>query len=534
MHIRSLTLNGFMRHTGTDLRLPDKGVVLVTGVNGGGKSSLLESVAFAVFGKTLRGTQPWPETGGSLRVMTDTVDITCTKKGSGSAKVAWHAHDGNSVNYDTPTKARAALATMVGAFDTWRRTSVFSASDAAHYSLATDSERKLLIERLLGHDRFDEALKACRADAKANGVALQSLQLRQAAAKERVRGLQARIEDAHQVSVTQTASLVPQARINAASAEIAAMKAQERELGQAAQAEQKAVAEAEADVRTAARELSALNHDNCPTCGSAIEEDRKCTLRGAVDQANRRAKAARVAIEANSRARQAELHELQEELASLRQIVASADAAKRAYDANAAAIAAHTAKLSSLNADLVKAMTEGLGAEEKIAVLQAEAAELDSVESVLGLRGVRAHLLGKALRALTGLANARLATLFPGVTVLIAESNDRLVMEVKGLPHAEGYEGCSSGERRRVDIAVLFALGDLEALSRGAKAGTLFLDEVADTLDTEGVDAVATLLADLAKERAVVLITHNKDLVARLSTVAVLRAHVSEGAVSCY
>jgi DNA repair exonuclease SbcCD ATPase subunit len=66
--------------------------------------------------------------------------------------------------FESKTQAQNALDALIGPYDVWRRSSTFSSQDAAHFSLATDSERKRLLETILGLDIFDTALEECRID----------------------------------------------------------------------------------------------------------------------------------------------------------------------------------------------------------------------------------------------------------------------------------------------------------------------------------------------------------------------------------
>jgi len=91
---------------------------------------------------------------------------------------------------------------------------------------------------------------------------------------------------------------------------------------------------------------------------------------------------------------------------------------------------------------------------------------------------------------------------------------------VHGIGGGHGYKATSQGERRRQDIALLLAF---------AGQGTLFFDEVFDSVDKEGIDAVAQVISELAAERCVVVITHNEDLADRVPHVAHWR--VKEGVV---
>ncbi len=108
-------------------------------------------------------------------------------------------------------------------------------------------------------------------------------------------------------------------------------------------------------------------------------------------------------------------------------------------------------------------------------------------------------------------------------------TNDSISLEVHGLGRGS-YKSTSGGERRRVDVALLLALGEVAAAARGGVPGTLFFDEVFDCLDDAGIEAIGDVLAELAKARCVVVITHSKPLIQRLRASASL--HIAGGAIA--
>ena len=175
--VSRLMMEHFTRHTQTDIRLPKTGVVLVTGPNGHGKSSVVEAVGYGLWGETLRGTNPWPEDKkkGLIRVDMHSGLWAQTEASKGAPKkFGWEYQDpasgkstGGLTNWENVTKGREALERFIGfGFDLWRRTSVFSSSDAAHFTLSSDAERKRFLESVLGLGIFDEASDACRRDMK--------------------------------------------------------------------------------------------------------------------------------------------------------------------------------------------------------------------------------------------------------------------------------------------------------------------------------------------------------------------------------
>lgn len=173
MIIKTLEALQFTSWEAGHVDLPETGVVVVTGLNGAGKSTMIEIVAHAVFGKSVRGSWGWRDppaaaargwTSGAY-VETDRMRVHRRRRSSGSPELATFdvadVDQGVSVwvpqAYDTTSKAQGAIEAIVGPFDVWERCHVFSSHDAVHFTLATDKDRKRLLEGLLGLDYFDVA-----------------------------------------------------------------------------------------------------------------------------------------------------------------------------------------------------------------------------------------------------------------------------------------------------------------------------------------------------------------------------------------
>jgi DNA repair exonuclease SbcCD ATPase subunit len=181
------------------------------------------------------------------------------------------------------------------------------------------------------------------------------------------------------------------------------------------------------------------------------------------------------------------------------------------------------------------------GGSAELRRMSLEVAELEAAERVLGLRGVRAAVLGDALSGLGQVANTWLARLgMPELHLSLAATSTRVTgavvdaisVEVEGAADGQGYQGASGGERTRFDLALMLALADVAGgLNAGGAGGTLWFDEVLDTLDASGVEAVVALLEELSAERPVVVISHAVDLIERLHPSAVLRLRVEDGSV---
>lgn len=80
------------------------------------------------------------------------------------------------------------------------------------------------------------------------------------------------------------------------------------------------------------------------------------------------------------------------------------------------------------------------------------------------------------------------------------------------------YLGDSGGERKKIDLIVMFALHSLARIRSGSQSNLLFLDEVLDFLDEEGCQRVMNLLNQMCSEiPTIFVITHNENLKTRFA-----------------
>ena len=327
MNVRKITYSNFVLPAEGTLTLPAAGFVSVTGANGSGKSSaMLETVAEACWGRSLRGASAWlPGLLGIVEVQTDRVRVKRGCSPKGMKKMEWNRQGEPVVRFDTTTKASDALAREVGSFEVWRRTHVFSSGDADNFSLASDPERKELLESLLGLECFDRALAACKADLKQAetvlGQAEQMLLRQQTALEGARRGLEG----------LRSAPVEPEPPLPAAPEEAGQIDGEWRRLkalrDEAAdevrrlvvrkQDARDAVTRADVAQRRAAEVQRLLGGKACPTCSQPISAELAEALRQSVDAAAEAAGKQREALAAVDAEVDAQTEETREELAAM-------------------------------------------------------------------------------------------------------------------------------------------------------------------------------------------------------------------------
>lgn len=522
-----------------ELRLESGKLYVVTGQNGSGKSTLVEAVAYALWGKTLRGEPLLHNEAGDPRpYVSVTVDGLSVNRGRryGQPKLHFCAEDektptGLGAEYDTAKRlggaefgtakeAQRVLDTYVGTFEQWRRTHVFSSADAAHFSLATDGERKRLIEGFLGLERFDEALGASReAIRKAERAEENTADFADGAAKrlreaerwvERLTGDDADPEPEYVLSAPPQAQDTAALREQARQARLAANQA--LVAGSAERAKAAQLAEGYAKL---------AEGEPCPCCGQWVNAD-------ALERAREWVEVAEHAAEKATQAGQLEHERLVAEELEFARRLERANAASADREAWKARSEAHAAwakrrakaaeELATWRSRVSQAALELADANRAHDQAIAELRELQACERVLGLKGVRSAVLASSLGALNALTDAWLRKLgMPDLWLKLSHYTERAdgsIADAIALDLGRGktgrpYRSASGGERRRADVALLLALGELAAGASGRPRGTIFADEVFDCLDREGQEAVLGALLELARKGpSVVLVTH--------------------------
>lgn len=538
MLIKRIELTNFVGHKSRVLDLPQKGLVLITGPNGSGKSSFIEAVSFGLWGETLRGETPWhTNIPGKVRIVTDKLEVTRGITKEGKASLTWNLHGEKPYKGDTPTKTQAALTANVEPFDIWRYGSVLSAADAAHFTLARDAERKELLETMLGLGSTEPAVKALRADMKAQRDELRGVEARIAVVEVSITAAAKRIEDAER---TRTA---PITGAPATQEDVDRIVAAGKQVAVDLSDVQARHSEGARAVSGLALEIAGLRRDyvnlraqseltgSCVTCGRPVDEGfaEHCALNITPRLTELEAKiAALVQQRDNTQAYQDSLAEevrkltaSRDELRAQHRVMVERVKATIARDQEAARIAAEAAE----QRDTLLAELEGLKARKSGLTEQLRIGEL--AESVLDTRGLRTYMLGTAVDALTFTANQWMARIArPDFRIVIKPYADKGVrnaisIDVRGAGGGHGYKASSGGERKRIDIAILLALGELARAAHGVDVSTLFFDECFDALDVEGVEAVSEVLRELAETRCVVVIAHSPLVISALKRVAV-------------
>jgi DNA repair exonuclease SbcCD ATPase subunit len=167
-----------------------------------------------------------------------------------------------------------------------------------------------------------------------------------------------------------------------------------------------------------------------------------------------------------------------------------------------------------------QAAAEFIGHAEEIAVLQAELDKIVSTKTALVMEKYHRGVLTEMLKD-TGIKGSIIKKYIPifnkqinsYLKIMEADYVFTLDEEFNETIKSRGredfsYASFSQGEKARIDIALLFTWRDIASKVSGVNISTLILDEVFDSAtDSEGVKTIATILNSL-KDTNVFIISH--------------------------
>lgn len=224
-----------------------------------------------------------------------------------------------------------------------------------------------------------------------------------------------------------------------------------------------------------------------------------------------------------------------EGLARIAQRVAEIDASSRAYndaqtqrDAMRASIETMIAEVEALKAEanpsgaeIVRWDGRKTAAATKLRALEVERsghtdriAKFEILEKAYGRNGLKAHIIEEITPVLNLKANEYASSLTDGAVKIefstISKNKDgsyseRFAVTVSNNEGSEVYLGNSSGERKKIDLAISFAFADLVHARAGRPIDLWCADEIAESLDATALERVVDLLKEKAAERGTLL-----------------------------
>jgi DNA repair exonuclease SbcCD ATPase subunit len=269
------------------------------------------------------------------------------------------------------------------------------------------------------------------------------------------------------------------------------------------------------------------NRDNCPTCSRAYSEEHTQHISDLISEHN-----AIISVKADNKAKleqkgsslKEQVTQIKEEIRALQQVeknyqnsLTQNNSLQRSIDLLNHNLTEAQNDLSALeqeqnNAlkDKVSSLTELVNeGKNNTNKLNNELNVLETVKYVLSEEGIKSFLAKKILTVLNSRIAYYLQKLEANCLCQFNEFFDEVIIDEKS--QQKTYFNFSGGERKRIDLACLFAFADIRRLQGDINFSTVFYDELLDSsLDDRGVSLTLKVLRERFNENneSCYIITH--------------------------
>lgn len=167
--------------------------------------------------------------------------------------------------------------------------------------------------------------------------------------------------------------------------------------------------------------------------------------------------------------------------------------------------------------ELAKAIKAVDEKEQEVKELEQELPYYDYWITGFGDHGIRKWIVDGIVPELNNRINYWLQFLIDNRITLVFDNelNEKIERNpVDGDPYV--YHAMSTGQRRRLNLAVSQSFAHIMMMSSGSIPSLVFLDEVSTNVDPLGVQGIYNMISELAEDKQVFITTHDPDLIRML------------------
>lgn len=531
----------------TEIDLTSHKSTLIVGHNGAGKSTMLDAMSFALFGKPHRNINK-PQLVNSINNKACVVEIDFSV-GSAQYKVVrglkpnvfeiWK--NGDMINQDSHAKEYQKLLEqniIKLNHKSFHQIVVLGSSSFIPFMQLSAQHRRDVIEDLLDINVFSKMNTIIKEKTSVLKEKLKDIAYQLDIKKNQIDSQKKYIRDITQINDEEINS--KNAQISECEAEIKSLQEANNTLGvfvEAESAKNHQALESANEKKTALLQYKTQfttqiktvvvdakfyeENTDCPTCTQAIEDDlRESKLKAAkskaaeLDSALRKIQEEATGIDQNIfkltetyetiRAAQTEINVNNQAINRLQGTIMSLNSAIGKLDSR-------TGDLGGANDELSEMKETMNGLMEQRLVLNEESSYNSVMGEMLKDTGIKTKVIKQYIPIINKLVNQYLQVL----DFFVHFNLDEAFQETIRSRHRDAfsYASFSEGEKQRIDLALLFTWRQIAKMKNSVATNLLVLDETFDSsLDHDGVDNLMKILYTLGDDTNVFVISHKGEI----------------------
>ena len=520
---------------------------LVVGENGAGKSTMLDALSFALFGKAHRKIKK-----DQLINTINTKDARCeveftvngvqyrVVRGIKPAKFEiWK--DGTMINQSAHAREYQEILEkniLQMSHKSFHQIVVLGSSSFIPFMQLNSTSRRDVIEDLLDINIFSkmnvilkEKISLLKGELENNNHSIEMVKTQISSQKKYIRDLSA-INTAHRKE--------KESEIESLNADIAIFNETNAELSEAVNNLLPAVTEELSKMRTNKTKLEKYrtkfdtqvksvvkeakffeDNEHCPTCDQEIGDDLRQSKRADATARARELKDLMDKADAQLSDYQSQIDKLEEDMAELLhkqnlmnnniQLISRLTQNVQKIQSDLSEMADSDGDMAQANKDLSNLDNELHGLNDTKYTLNEKSSYNRVASELLRDTGIKTKIIKQYIPVINELTNKYLQTLDFFVHFELDESFNETIRS--RYRDTFSYDSFSEGEKQRIDLSLLFTWRHIAKMKNSVSTNLLILDETFDSsLDGEGVDNLMKIIDTLKEDTNVFVISHKTEL----------------------
>jgi DNA repair exonuclease SbcCD ATPase subunit len=498
-------------------------LVLLVGKNGNGKSSLLESFEYTLYGKVKSGkTKKWHK----LSTLPNRINgelLNRIKFESAGTDVEIRRGIGpsvldlieNGVLNERAGKANIdeKIEKYIGMdIETFKSFISMSINDFKNFISLTNEEKQLLLDKLFNLEVINILNSILKDINKNNKIRLASLDSEIRTLDESIESIKRSIEKAIEKEKENIQSEIDELMFEMNSKKddykslkekVDKIKEKENELSNELDSEKKQYINTQNDIKNVQREIDLYDSGKCPTCRTDFDSDHFSNLRNSLVEKKEGFNSILKEIEENIKSikeKQTKLKTLSEKTTTsfndlnylLKNYKAQIDKLNLKKTKESGQESGNVQEFQNTITELEEKKTNS---QDGATVCKEKEMYYKELNRILSEDGVKKAIISGIIKPINHFISENVKKMLLPFDVKLDET---FSAEIRSLGFPIEHDSLSTGETKKINIAILIAY--LKLIRTKKHINILFLDEVFSSIDLEGIDSILLLLKSFAND----------------------------------
>jgi len=496
-------------------------LVLLVGNNGNGKSSLLESFEYTLYGKVKSGkTKKWHKLStlpnringellNRIKFKSKSTEVEVKRGINPSTLELWE----NGVLNERAGKSNIdeKIEDYIGMdIETFKSFISMSVNDFKNFISLSNEEKQLLLDKLFNLEVINILNSILKELVKNNKIRMASLDSEINTLNESIQSIQRSIDKSIEKEKENTQSEIDKIKSDMDSKKeeyvqlkdkLEKVKLKDKELSSELEVEKRQYIILQTDIKSVQRDIDLYDSGKCPTCATPFDSEHFISLRQTLVDKKKSLESVKVELESNIK----NIKEKQTKLESISEKVTKGfndinyflKNCKSQIDKLELKKSKEDGK-SSENINEFYKTIEGLEdkksiSSESMSFSKERELYYKELNKIFGEDGVKKSIISGIIKPINHFINENVKKMGLNFTVQLDET---FTAEIKHLGSAIDPESLSTGENRRINVSILISY--LMLIRTKKFINILFLDEVFSSVDIQGVSDILMVLKDFS------------------------------------